>query len=88
MTDPGQVYLNVSGDKAVLTITEVTIEHFGNYSIWTGNEHGGWREEELVFNLKAQSMLLYPHIIYSKIVCSHSMFLTKKILSEVKSCTK
>ena len=71
MTDPGQVYLNVSGDKAVLTITEVTLEHFGYYSIWTGNEHGGWKKDELVFNLKAQSMLLYPRRIYSKIVCSY-----------------
>ena len=56
-TNPGQVQLKLSGDMAVLSITNVTLSHYGNYYIWTKNKYGGWNETDLTFTLKPQGKL-------------------------------
>ena len=53
-TNPGHVQLTVSGDMAVLSITNVTLSDYGNYYIWTKNKYGGWKEEDLTFRLKPE----------------------------------
>ena len=47
----GDVELRVSGDVAILLIKNVTVNHYGQYYIWTENMHGGWIEGNLNFTL-------------------------------------
>ena len=63
-TNPGHVHLTVSDDMAVLSITNVTISHYGNYYIWTNNQYGGWNEDELMFILKPQGKLILFNNIF------------------------
>jgi len=51
---PEQVNLRVSDNMAVLVFSDVTMNHDGNYTIWTRNRIGGWQEAELVFRLIAR----------------------------------
>jgi len=48
---PENVHLTVSGDVAVLNITNVTKNHYGTYSVWAMNKYGGWKESDLNFRV-------------------------------------
>ena len=43
--------LAVFGATAVLTVTNVSRDHYGEYAVWTRNQIGGWDESKLKFKL-------------------------------------
>ena len=45
------MHLSVIGDKAVLSIARVSVNHYGDYFIWAENKYGGWEEGNLSFTL-------------------------------------
>ena len=62
--DLGDVHLTFSVGVAVLVIRNVTIHHYGNYSIWTRNRYGGWKDGDLLFRLVPKGTIfafLYKH---------------------------
>lgn len=92
-TEPSDVELKVSGNVATLIIGRVTNRHYGNYSIWTANAYGGWKEGELTFILvpkgKIDDTSLYVcfHRVRRVVLFAMLSFYVQRCFS-VRSCKK